>query len=112
MSPPAPGRNLDVQRAIMCVGIATAALFLAVVALTIIGWITLNREVARNGLARQALCAQRSDLDQRLRGTRVVLAHYRGRLVFGIPRKLILSGLRRDQATRRNLSILDCKETR
>jgi len=65
----------------------------------------------RNATALTALCAQRHDLDQRIEQTKVLLKRRPGKFVFGIPRGLIVASYKRDQTTRRNLSILDCKET-
>jgi hypothetical protein len=69
----------------------------------------LLRLINRNDAARRALCAQRHDLDQRIDATSKILKQYRGKLVFGIPRTLIVVGRDRDKVTRQNLEILDCK---
>lgn len=66
--------------------------------------------IGRNSTVRQALCAQRNDLDARIRATSNLLERNNGARIFAIPRRLIVSGLRRDKETRRNLSILDCRK--
>lgn len=85
------------------------AFAIVTIAFTIQGALLL-RLINRNDTARTALCAQRHDLDQRINGTARLLKKYRGKFVFGIPRSLIVVGFKRDQVTRRNLEILDCKE--
>jgi len=72
--------------------------------------------------SRRALCAQRADIDhriasqkQRLARTEKTLKDNPGPLVFGIPRKLIIEGLKQDredlrnsEQTRKNLSFVRC----
>lgn len=87
------------------VGLAFAVVTVAYVA----GLYLIERQADRNSTALTALCAQRADLDQRIVVTTALLQSHPGRRVFGIPRKLIDSGLQRDLTTRRNLEILDCE---
>jgi hypothetical protein len=70
----------------------------------------LHTQAQRNKTALVALCAQRHDLDLRIRSEQKILDDTRGKkLVFAIPRSLIVSGFHRDQTTRTNLEVLDCK---
>lgn len=65
--------------------------------------------VYRNDTARRALCFQREDIDARIAVTHRILKHHpHSRLIFGIPRSLILQGYKRDRTTRQNLRILAC----
>lgn len=68
------------------------------------------RDLARkNGTAFAALCAQRADLDRRIANTQKLIDETKGqKLVFAIPRKLIVDGQRQSRLTRQNLSTLDC----
>ena len=67
-----------------------------------------TRRADENATARKALCAQRSDLDQRIATTKRILEAHQHGPVFGIPRSVLLSSLRQSVVTRRNLDILDC----
>lgn len=88
---------------------ATVLLFVVVAVLAVGGYVSLHREIQRNEQAREALCFQRADIDQRIQDTRDILKRFpRTHLIFGIPRALIVSGLKRDTTTRHNLNILDC----
>lgn len=88
------------------VGVAFAAVTVAFV----VQGVLLKLQIDRTETALLALCAQRDDLDQRIVVTTALLQTHHAKFVFGIPRKLILSGLHRDLGTRQNLEILDCKE--
>ena len=63
--------------------------------------------IAQNASARQALCDQRHDLDERIERTQLLLDETPGPTIFGFPRTLIQETLERDQTTRRNLDGLD-----
>jgi hypothetical protein len=73
---------------------------------------SLHDQAERNKTALVALCAQRHDLDQRIIQTRALLRRTHARVIFAIPRSVIVTGFRRDRRTRRNLNILDCQEQR
>src|SRR6266576_5660740 len=70
-----------------------------------VGWaiVSNGRKIDKAQTALTALCAQRHDLDQRIAQTKALLEKHRGKRVFGIPRSLIIAGIKRDQTTRRNL---------
>src|SRR5438132_13665705 len=89
----------------------TVILFAGVIAGGV-GWaiVSNGRKIDKAQTALTALCLQRQDLDLRIQDTQVLLRRHRGKRIFGIPRSLIAGGLKRDQTTRHNLSILDCKE--
>lgn len=94
------------------VSLVTAVIILAAFALATFGIIRSSEETRRNRTALLALCFQRNDLDKRIAVSKDLLRHHEGLIIFGIPRALIVSGLKQQEQTRKNLAILDCsKET-
>lgn len=68
----------------------------------------VNRRLAREGRqAHEALCTTRENLSGRISATRRFLEG--GGRIPGVPDELLLSGLRRDEATLRALSALRCE---
>jgi len=67
-----------------------------------------SEQIDKNRTALTALCAQRDDLDARIASTRRLLQEHPRGAIFGIPRQLIVDGLRQSERTRRNLGILEC----
>jgi hypothetical protein len=122
-------RGLSGQRGRMPRAVALSFLIAALViaaVFSLLAWeMAETRSIAReNTKTRHALCAQRVDMDEeiarerrRIGRTEKLLRQYRGRFVFGIPRRLLVQGLDEDKAelkqsleTRENFAIIECKE--
>ena len=104
----ARGAQGRMPRRVVAAFVALTAVFVLLLAGG--GYLILEvREQAdKNATALHALCAQREEIDQRITRTENVLRQVPGPEVFGIPRKLIIDGLRTSRSTRQNLEILDC----
>lgn len=99
----------EIQQAFRWLTGTTVILFVVVAVLAVGGYSKLHDEIQKGEKARQALCYQRSDVDERIKETSTLLRmHPHAAFIFAIPRSLIISGLRRDINTRHNLSVLDC----
>lgn len=100
-----PGRVVQVKLGHIVIA------FVAVTVAFVVQGVLLVRLIDRADTSRDALCAQRQDLDQRITVQENLLNTHRGqKFIFKIPRSLIEAGLARDRVTRHNLEILDCKE--
>jgi hypothetical protein len=91
--------------------LAGALVGAVLVLLAAIGYAYNNSQerIDKTGTALEALCLQREDLDARIAQTRKLLAmHPHQRLIFALPRQLLVDSLRQSEKTRQNLEILDC----
>lgn len=80
---------------------------LALFATLILNLIHENRLRANEGRqAHDALCVSRSNLEERIHQTQVFLDN--GGQIPGVPRTILVSGLNRDKATLKALSVLSC----